>query len=92
MDASFYRTNQKHYEKKKLYYLNQKHGSCFGFALAGQNQLPSPEEARKIKLKPKTWPKVDSVVAKISVTSLEEKKAAARGKIRQEEEFYTVAV
>ena len=46
----------------------------------GQNQLPSPEEAKKIKLKPKTWPKVDAVVAKISVSSLEEKKAAARGK------------
>ena len=47
--------------------------------LTGQNQLPSPEEAKKIKLKPKTWPKVDAVVAKISVSSLEEKKAAARG-------------
>ncbi|XP_072032215.1 metastasis-associated protein MTA3-like isoform X2 [Amphiura filiformis] len=46
----------------------------------GQNQLPSPEEARKIKLKPKTWPKVDTVVGKISITTLEEnsKKAAAR--------------
>ena len=45
------------------------------FPSTGQNQLPSPEEAKKIKLKPKTWQKVDAVVAKISVANLEERKA-----------------